>query len=153
LLIFIITMQSQTPTTQKPSQDNQTANSDTQSNFTILIVEDDQVLMKMYTQKLVSEGFKVLNAVDGEEAFAVFVKEKIDLIITDIMLPRVSGIEFLQKIRVTPKGKNVPVIVWSNLMLEEEKKQALALGANEYVVKGQLKLEDMAALVRKYMTS
>ncbi|OGM23531.1 hypothetical protein A2865_01755 [Candidatus Woesebacteria bacterium RIFCSPHIGHO2_01_FULL_39_17] len=109
--------------------------------------------MKMYTQKLVSEGFKVLNAVDGEEAFAVFVKEKIDLIITDIMLPRVSGIEFLQKIRVTPKGKNVPVIVWSNLMLEEEKKQALALGANEYVVKGQLKLEDMAALVRKYMTS
>ena len=146
-------MQSQTPPTQTVSQDNKVGSSSLQNKFTILIVEDDQVLMRMYTQKLVSEGFKILNAVDGEEAFTVFDKEKVDLVITDIMLPRVSGIEFLQKIRTTPKGKNVPVIVWSNLMLEEEKKQALALGANEYVVKGQLKLEDMVALVRKYLKS
>lgn len=135
-----------------------TGSSDTQGNpsevgakKTILIVEDDQVLMKMYVQKLTSVGYNVLTAIDGEEAGDVFKKNKIDLVITDIMLPRVSGIEFLEKLRKTPKGKKVPVIAWSNLAREEDKNRVVDLGAQEYIVKGTLSLEQMAETVKKYL--
>lgn len=119
--------------------------------YTILLVEDDQVLTNMYTKKLESEGYQVLNSVDGEGAFEVFLKENIDLVITDIMLPRVSGTEFLEKLRKTSKGKDLPVIVWSNLALEEEKNRALELGANEYIIKGSLTLDQIAQTVKKYL--
>ncbi len=118
---------------------------------TILIIEDDQVLMKMYVQKLTNEGYNILSAIDGEQGFDTFRKAKIDLVITDIMLPRVSGIEFLEKIRKTPNGKDVPVIAWSNLAREEDKKKVLDLGAQEYIVKGSLTLEQMAETVKKYL--
>jgi DNA-binding response OmpR family regulator len=131
------------------SVNNSSTNKKTEN--TILIVEDDLVLSKMYAQKLSSEGFNVISAADGKEALNKFKKEKIDLVITDIMLPRMSGTEFLEQIRSTPKGKNVPVFVWTNLALEEEKRQALSLGANKYLVKESLTLDEVAELVKKYI--
>lgn len=118
---------------------------------TILLVEDDQVLSKMYSQKLTAEGFNVINATDGKVALEQFKKQLIDLIITDIMLPKMSGIEFLQEVRSTPKGKDIPVFVWTNLTLEGEKRQALGRGANEYLVKESLTLAEVVKLVKKYL--
>lgn len=129
--------------TQAPSQQP--------SGKTVLVVEDDVVFQKMYTQKLLSAGYQVLNAQDGEEALDIFKNNKVDLVICDIMMPRVSGTEFLAKMKKIPKGKNTPVIAWSNLALEEEKKQALALGANEYLIKGTLSLDEVVEKVKKYL--
>ncbi|KKQ36451.1 MAG: Response regulator, partial [Candidatus Woesebacteria bacterium GW2011_GWA1_37_7] len=111
----------------------------------------DPVLQKMYNQKLISEGFNTLIASDGQEAQDLFNKEPVDLIITDIMMPRVSGIELIENIRQDSKEKNTPIIAWSNLALEEEKQKALSAGANEYVIKGSLNLEQLIDLVKKYL--
>jgi DNA-binding response OmpR family regulator len=115
----------------------------------VLIIEDDTVLSKMYSQKLQSEGFSVLNAGDGEEGYEMIMKNKVDLVLTDIMLPRVSGIDFLQKLNANKKKSKVPVIAWSNLPDDQE--NALKLGAKEYLIKGQISLDQIAAIVKKYI--
>ena len=101
----------------------------------ILIVEDDPVLLKMYTEKFGFEGFRVLNAKDGEEALRVAMSEVVDIILLDIMLPRMSGTDFLERFRTSLKGKDVPVVALTNLAEEQEKQKALNLGVKEYLVK------------------
>ena len=130
----------------------QTATTAEKKKYTILIIEDDSVLKNMYSQRLEIEGYQVFGALDGEEGLAIFKKEKIDIIVTDIMLPRMSGIEFLEKLTKTKKGKQVPVIAWSNLADEEAKEKALALGAKEFLQKGGMGLDELTEIVKKYLT-
>lgn len=117
----------------------------------ILIVEDDNVLRNMYSQKLQTDGYEVLSAADGEEALDIFERESFDLIITDIMLPRTSGNELLVKFKSSAKGKNIPIIAWSNLPRGDEKNKALELGAEEYLEKGSLTLVQVSETVKKYL--
>jgi len=117
----------------------------------ILIIDDDNVLRSMYKQKLISDGYDVSGASDGEEAMDLYNSEDFDLVITDIMLPRMSGNEILKKIMTTEKGKTIPVIAWSNLPKDDDKNQALELGAKEYLEKGKLTLEDVTDTVNKYL--
>lgn len=117
---------------------------------TVLIIEDDSVLAKMYSQKLLSEGHNVLNAGDGDEGYRLAIANKVDLILTDIMLPRVSGVEFIQKIKANKKYSKIPVIAWSNL--PDEKEKALSLGAIEYLIKGKVTLDEIAQVVKKYIS-
>ena len=91
----------------------------------ILIVEDDPVLLKMYSEKFTFEGFNVLNARDGEEALTVATTNDLQVILLDIMLPRMSGTDFLEKFRQSPKGKDTPVIALTNLAEEEEKQRVV----------------------------
>lgn len=126
--------------------------SENKKTYTILLVEDDSLLRNMYTQALVSHGYKILKASDGQEALDLFNKEKIDLIITDLMMPRMSGVEFLQEVRKTPQGQTIPAIAWSNLTFEEEKTQALSAGANEYIVKDSLPVEQIVDVIKKYLS-
>ena len=101
----------------------------------ILVVEDDPILSKMYSEKFSNEGFKVLTALDGESGLDVALKNKIDIILLDVMLPRVSGIDLLKKLREHEKGKNILVVVLTNLADPDEKKRALNLGVKDYLVK------------------
>jgi DNA-binding response OmpR family regulator len=114
----------------------------------ILIVEDDPVLLKMYTEKFSFEGFTVLNAKDGEEAFTTATRDKVDAILLDIMLPRMSGTDFLEKYRQTPKGKNTPVIALTNLTEDAEKERAMSLGVKEYLVKAMQTPEDVVKKIK-----
>ena len=132
-------------------QTNQESNRESQS--VILIVEDDPVLLKMYTEKFGFEGFKVLNAKDGEEALKLSLVEKIDIILLDIMLPRMSGTDYLAKFRQNEKGKNVPVVALTNLAEEEEKQKALKLGVKEYLVKAMQTPEKVVETIKKYIRS
>lgn len=102
---------------------------------TILVIEDDPILSKMYTEKFSREGFKVLTALDGESGLDLAVGNKVDIILLDVMLPRISGIDLLRKLRDNDKGKNTLVVVLTNLADPEEKKRALDLGAKDYLVK------------------
>ncbi len=87
----------------------------------ILIVEDDPILLRMYSEKLGFEGYQVMSAKDGEEALKVALESKPAMVLLDIMLPRMSGTDFLERLRQDPVGKNIPVIALTNLAEEEER--------------------------------
>lgn len=118
---------------------------------TILIVEDDPVLQKMYTEKFNFEGFNVLNARDGIEALNMATKNDLDIILLDIMLPRMSGTDFLERYRQSPKGKDTPVLVLTNLAEDEEKQKLLKLGAKGYLIKAMQTPEQVVVNIKKIL--
>lgn len=118
---------------------------------TILIIEDDPVLSKMYTEKFTSEGFNVLIALEGESGFEMAVNNKVDIILLDVMLPRVSGIDLLKKLREHEKGKNTLVVVLTNLADPEEKKRALDLGVKDYLVKAMQNPAQVVDKVKEHL--
>lgn len=118
---------------------------------TVLLVEDDPLLVKMYNVKFTSEGFQVLTAPDGEAGLKMALNEKVDLIILDIMMPKLSGIDLLERLRQDPRGKNTPVIILTNLSEDEEKKKTLELGVKEYIVKANLTPGQLVEKVREYL--
>jgi two-component system alkaline phosphatase synthesis response regulator PhoP len=120
-------------------------------DYSILIVEDDPVLLHMYSEKFTFEGFNVLTAKDGDEALKVALSENVKVILLDIMLPRVSGTDFLEKFRQDPKGKTIPVIALTNLAEEEEKQRAIKLGVEVYLVKAMQTPEQVVDTVKKCM--
>jgi len=109
----------------------------------ILLVEDDNNLREIYEARLQAEGYTIVSAMDGEEALVIAKKEKPDLIISDVMMPRISGFEMLDILRNTEGLKNVRVIMLTALGQAEDKTRADALGADRYLVKSQVTLEDI----------
>ena len=117
----------------------------------ILLVEDDPLLVKMYTAKFEKEGFDVIFAEDGEDGLKKALSENADILLLDVMMPKLSGIDMLSKLRADPKGKSIPVIVFSNLSQEEEAKKALELGAKEYLIKANLTPSQVLEKIKKYL--
>lgn len=109
----------------------------------ILLVEDDNNLREIYEARLQAEGYDIVSAKDGEEALVVAKKEQPDLIIADVMMPRVSGFEMLDILRNTQELKDVHVIMLTALGQAEDKTRADSLGADRYLVKSQVTLEDI----------
>ena len=118
----------------------------------ILIIEDDPLLSKMYKTKFTSEGFEVETAEDGEIGLKIALEGKPDFIILDIMMPNLSGIEFLSRLRQTPVGADVPVIVLSNLSEKKEMEEARRLGVKEYLIKSSLTPKDIVEKVKEYLS-
>jgi DNA-binding response OmpR family regulator len=117
----------------------------------VLLVEDDNNLREIYQARLSAEGYQLITARDGEEGLAQAVKEKPDLIICDVMMPKVSGFEMLDILRTTQGIQNTRVIVMTALSQAEDKARAEKLGADMYLVKSQVTLEDMARSVRNIL--
>lgn len=113
----------------------------------IMLVEDDNNLREIYGERLLAEGYEIVSASDGEEALALAVKEKPDLIISDVMMPKISGFDMLDILRQTPETKNTQVIMMTALSQAEDKERADKLGADKYLVKSQVTLEDVARVV------
>jgi CheY-like chemotaxis protein len=109
----------------------------------ILLVEDDNSLREIYEARLAAEGYTIVSAKDGEEALAVAAKEKPELVISDVMMPKISGFEMLDIMRNTDGLKTVKVIMLTALGQSEDKTRADALGADRYLVKSQVTLEDI----------
>lgn len=103
----------------------------------ILIIEDDLELRELYEQRLRLEKFDVRLAPDGQTGFELVTKEKPDVILLDLRLPKLNGFEFLEKLKQNPETKNISVVVLSALWQDEDKKRALDLGANLYLVKSE----------------
>jgi DNA-binding response OmpR family regulator len=122
-----------------------------QSTKVILLVEDDPILARMYKEKFKNEGFSVLIAADGETGLKMSLEENINLILLDIMLPRLSGTDLLMRLREHPKGKNIPVVALTNLAEENEKQKVLQLGVKEYLVKAMQTPEKVVEIVKKYL--
>lgn len=117
----------------------------------IMLVEDDNNLREIYEARLLAEGYEIVTAHDGEEALALAVKEKPDLIISDIMMPKISGFDMLDILRSTPETKNTKVIMMTALSQAEDKTRADKLGADRYLVKSQVTLEDVAKIAREVL--
>ena len=113
----------------------------------ILLVEDDNNLREIYGERLMAEGYDIVSASDGEEALQTAVTEKPDLIISDVMMPKISGFDMLDILRQTPETKDVKIIMMTALSQAEDKTRADKLGANKYLVKSQVTLEDVARVV------
>lgn len=117
----------------------------------ILLVEDDNNLREIYGARLQAEGYEIVSAPDGENALAIAVKEKPDLIISDIMMPKVSGFDMLDILRNAPETKDTKVIMMTALSQAEDKARADKLGADMYLVKSQVTLEDVTKAVHKIL--
>ena len=101
----------------------------------ILIVEDDKFLRELMVQKLVKEGFNIIEAVDGEEGVKKTKEEKPGLILLDLILPGIDGFEVLARIKADPETKQIPVIILSNLGQREDVDRGMTLGATDYLIK------------------
>src|SRR5262245_25790898 len=109
----------------------------------VLLVEDDNNLREIYEARLQAEGYVIATAKDGEEALVVAKAEKPDLIISDVMMPRISGFEMLDILRNTDELKYTKVIMLTALGQADDKTRANSLGADRYLVKSQVTLEDI----------
>jgi len=103
---------------------------------TILLVEDSTSYRKMYLGVLQASGFTVLEADDGEKAWAMVQSQKPALVLLDLLLPKMNGLEVLQKIRATEATRAIPVVIFSLLGEKVDIQKGLDLGANDYTVKG-----------------
>ena len=101
----------------------------------ICIVEDDESIRELYRYKLVSAGYEVYLAKNGKEALVVLKKEKPDLILLDIKMPKLPGNEVLKKVRATDWGANIKVIVLTNISKSEASADFRFLGVSQYIVK------------------
>ena len=117
-----------------------------------LIIEDDEHISKVYEIKLSKEGIDVFIAHDGDEAM-VKVLEKPDVIILDLMIPKKDGFSVLEDIKKNPDLSHIPVIVLSNLGQQQDQDRAMALGANEYLVKVDYPIQDVIEKIKGYLST
>ncbi len=114
----------------------------------IILVEDEQILLKALSIQLLSGGFEVLTANNGEAGLELIRKEKPDAVLLDILMPKMTGFEVLEHLKKDEKLKNIPVIVLSNQGQDAEKQKGLDLGAADYYVKSDTDLSDLTNKVK-----
>lgn len=119
----------------------------------ILIIEDDPFLSEMYAIKLSQDNFQVEIAVDGKEGLKKIQSYKPDLILLDIVLPKMDGFEILKKLKQDPKLKKIPVILLTNLGQKNEVEKGLALGADEYIIKAHFTPTAVVAKVKEILAN
>ncbi len=113
----------------------------------ILVVEDEATLQKALTDVLTQEGYDVLSALDGMLGLELALKEKPDLILLDIILPKIDGFEVLKKLK--EEGSQIPIIILTNLSDISDIQKALDLGATTYLVKADFHLDDVLKKVKE----
>lgn len=117
----------------------------------ILLVEDDDGLAGVYLTRLQAEGFDVRRVANGEEALATALSYKPDLVVLDVMMPKVSGFDVLDIFRNTPETANLKVIMLTALSQDSDKQRAEALGADDYLVKSQVVIADVVDRIRHHL--
>lgn len=103
----------------------------------VLVVDDDQALLEMYTMRLKEEAFEVIVARNGEEALARAVDSKPDVILLDVMMPKVNGFDVLDILKSTPETKKIPVLILTVLIQDADRERGLKAGAEDYLVKSE----------------
>jgi two-component system alkaline phosphatase synthesis response regulator PhoP len=117
----------------------------------ILIIEDEKILAEMYRDKFSQAGFKVFLASDSEEGLKLAKKEKPDLIMLDVLLPKENGIFFLKRLRKNPKTASITVVAFSNYDDPGTKKEALSLGAKDYLIKTSYTPQQIIEKIKNYL--
>lgn len=125
----------------------------TQKPKKVLLVEDDDSLASVYLTRFEAEGFTVKRVPNGEDALAATLEFKPDLILLDVMMPKVSGFDVLDILRNTPETANVRVVMLTALSQESDKQRATDLGVDDYLVKSQVVIADVVERVKQHLTA
>lgn len=116
----------------------------------ILLVEDDNFLLEMLVKESKKKGFDILISTDGEDALEKIKNEKFDLVLLDLVLPKLHGLELMKKLK--DENNTTPIIVLSNLYDKESVEKATSYGAKEYIVKAQSTPEKIIQKVKSFLT-
>jgi len=119
----------------------------------ILFIEDESALQKTFGEILKQGGYEMISALDGETGLRLAKSEKPDLILLDLILPKMHGFEVLKKLKEDKETKDIPVIVLTNLEKIEDVEKDLELGATTYLVKAQYSLEEIVAKIKQVLSS
>lgn len=114
----------------------------------ILVVEDTDLLRRMYADRLTADGYRVIAAADGLEALSALRTDTPDLILLDLIMPKMSGLEVLELVKKDPRLKDIPVLVLSNLGQDTDIQRGLELGAIDYLIKNDARPADVAAKIQ-----
>lgn len=117
----------------------------------VMVVEDDAALREIYSIRITAEGYDVVSAGDGEEALAVAVREKPNLILSDVMMPKISGFDMLDILRATPETAGIKVIMMTALSSDDQRQRGERLGADRYLVKSQVGIEDVVNAIHEVL--
>ncbi|MCP6719153.1 MAG: response regulator [Patescibacteria group bacterium] len=115
----------------------------------ILFIEDESALQKTFSDVLKGNGYEVISAIDGEIGLELAKNKKPDLILLDLVLPKIHGFEVLKKLKEHEETKDIPVIVLTNLEGVVDVDKAIELGATSYLVKAQYSLEEIIEKIKK----
>ena len=118
----------------------------------ILFVEDESALQKTFGDLLRGEGYEMISALDGEVGLRLAKEKKPDLILLDLILPRIHGFDVLKKLKEDPETKEIPIIVLTNLERIGDVNKAIELGATTYLVKAQYSLEEVIEKIKKALS-
>jgi DNA-binding response OmpR family regulator len=121
------------------------------NNKKILLVEDDDSLASTYLTRLQLEGFTVKRVANGEEALQTTLDFKPDLILLDVMMPKVNGFDVLDILKNTPEIANIKVIMLTALSQQADKDRAEALGVDDYLVKSQVVISDVMSRIKHHL--
>jgi DNA-binding response OmpR family regulator len=113
----------------------------------VLLVEDDKFLRRACEASLRQRGFEVATALDGEEGLRLARQTQPDVVLLDLLMPKMSGIEVLRALKADEATAKIPVVILSNSSRDEDKREAVALGALGYYVKANLSLKELAAQI------
>ncbi|MBT4857425.1 response regulator [Candidatus Uhrbacteria bacterium] len=116
-------------------------------NCTVLIVDDDEFLRSVYTEQLSKGGVDVVSAANGLEAMEYVENQMPSIILLDVMMPKMNGFEFLEKLRGIDGGKDVEVVMLTNLGQESDKLEAGRFGVTKYLVKTEVKIQDIIDII------
>lgn len=119
----------------------------------ILIVEDDPLISRMYQKIFSFEGYDVEMAGDGEDGWEKIKTIKPTLVLLDIMMPKMNGLQVLEKIKLDPDTKAIPVIMLTNLAGVQDAETALAKGAIKYIVKSEHEPQEITKMVKEIMAA
>lgn len=117
----------------------------------ILLVEDDASLAQVYQTRLEIEGFDVRHVENGEKALSSALEFKPDLIVLDVMMPKINGFDVLDILRTTPEVADVKVVMLTALSQAKDKERAEQLGADDYLVKSQVVITDVVARIKHHL--
>jgi DNA-binding response OmpR family regulator len=122
---------------------------DTKGKTRVLVIEDDRFLQKILLMKFVAEGFVVQGSSDGEDGLKQMLAEPPDLVVLDLILPKMNGFEVLTEMKTNSITKNIPVVILSNLGQEEDIRRVMELGALEFLVKSNHSIMEVVGKVKE----
>lgn len=115
----------------------------------VLIVDDEPPIVAMYTEKLIEEGFEVIQALDGEEAIEVAKQNRPDVILLDLIMPKINGLDALKALKTEPLTQHIPVYLLTNIPEESSGSKGKDLGATGYLFKAETEPAALVEVLKK----
>ncbi len=117
----------------------------------ILLIEDDKDQIMLYQTKFELDGYDFISAQNGQKGLELAEKEQPNLVLIDLLMAGMGGIEVLEKLKQNPKTKNIPAVIVTNLDKQDLAKKAMALGALDFIVKSRIPLREMMSRIKEFL--